>query len=78
MAMAQSLKPRTEFDGSGDEPVHRTADDAIADRGAEDTEKICCICGEPVGDERIQLHRQSGYDVRINYTHPQCLRTALA
>lgn len=74
--MDESRKLVPEFDGTTDPTVHRSAEAAIAD-SPDDTEKVCCICGEPMPEDRVILRQKSGYDERVNYAHWTCIKERL-
>jgi hypothetical protein len=70
--------PIVEFDASADQTIHRTAEAAIADE-ANDDEKVCCICGEPMPEDRVALQKTDTYTYpeRVNYAHMSCIQERL-
>ena len=72
-----AVKTKAEFDGSNDPIVHRTAVEAVADDMPDDYDEVCCICGEPVEIERVELRMKSGYEERINHAHMSCIQERL-
>ncbi len=63
-----------EFDGTGDEPIYRTADEAVSD-GATDGH-VCKYCSEEVDPDTAVKVRRDG-DGSVYYIHIGCLHARL-